>query len=110
MRAYPALMLCKPFRQNEMDILAYLPFLCFRNGQFHTGADGNTCDNLSLMPTQETGFLMIDFKLFLPNDLFNQRQYLLRRKDISRKGEIIRVASINQIIFSSQCRQLLSIS
>ena len=39
------------------------------------------------------------------NDLLNQRQYLLRRKDISRKGEIIRVAGINQIIFSSQCRQ-----
>ena len=103
-------MLRKPFRKNEMDILAYLPFLCFRNGQLHTGADGNACDDLSLMPTQETGFLMIDFKLFLPNDLLNQRQYLLRRKNISRKGEIIRVAGINQIIFSSQCRQLLSIS
>ena len=77
------MMLRKPFRKNEMDILAYLPFLCFRNGQLHTGTDGNACDNLSLMPTQETGFLMIDFKLFLPNDLFNQRQYLLRRKDIS---------------------------
>ena len=83
MRTYPALMLCKSFRQNEMDILAYLPFLCFRNGQLHTGADGNACDNLSLMPTQETGFLMIDFKLLIPNDLFNQRKYMLRRKDIS---------------------------
>ena len=29
MRTYPALMLRKPFRQNEMDILAYLPFLCY---------------------------------------------------------------------------------
>ena len=58
MRTYPALMLRKPFRQNEMDILAYLPFLCFGNGQLHAGADGNACDNLSLMPTQKTGFLI----------------------------------------------------
>lgn len=85
MRTYSALMLRKPFRKNEMDILAYLPFLCFRNGQLHTGTDGNACDNLSLMPTQETGFLMIDFKLFLPNDLLNQRQYLLRRKTSPEK-------------------------
>ena len=81
MRTYPALMLRKSFRQNEMDILAYLPFLCFGNGQLHAGADGNACDNLSLMPTQKTGFLMIDFKLFLPNDLFNQRQYLFAPKN-----------------------------